>query len=80
MADESPDRLDTNAMSKATTDEVLAARVLPVLRSLGRPADCVELQRLVHSDDSSAIYRVLCKSSNVRVIVGRELTRFEWAG
>ena len=65
-------------MTKSTTDEALAARVLPVLRNLGRSADCVELQRMVRADDSSAIYRVLCKSSNVRVIMGRDLTRFEY--
>ena len=67
-------------MSKATTDEALAARVLPVLRNLGRSADCVELQGKVRTDDSSAIYRILCKDERVKVTFSRDLTRFEYVG
>lgn len=59
--------------------EVLAARAVPILRALGRPACSVALGRLLHCDPSQ-VFRALHGLKNVRVIPrGKELTEFEYA-
>lgn len=51
-------------MTTVSSDEAIAARVLPVLRCRNEPMTCVDLARLVCAD-SSAIYRVLMNHADV---------------
>ncbi len=58
-----------------TTDEVLAARLLPILRRIEVPVSCVELSRLIHAD-SSAVFRVLSNHPQVDAMRSKQLTTF----
>ncbi len=51
-------------MTTISTDEVILARVKPILRNKGKPMGVTELGRLV-AIDSSAIYRALMKCPDV---------------
>ncbi len=62
----------------AASDEVLLARVLPVLKRLETPVTCIELSRLVKGD-SSQLFRVLSKCPSVNTVRGEGLTTFAWA-
>jgi hypothetical protein len=65
---------------KTATDESIEARVIPVLRNLGKAVDCVALSRMIRTDDSSAIFRILAKHPSVKTHRGIGLTMFEWVG
>ena len=63
-------------MTTISSDESIAARVMPILRHRTQPVTCVDLSRLV-AIDSSAIYRCLMGRDDVVHVKSKQLTTFQ---